>query len=101
MGKKRRLLTTKKFRAKHSAHPRMRCLSTGTPETTDTPVEIVEEEVKVVEAAIPALTLTPEVVETKATTPKAPKAKKKTTRKKTTTSTRKRSTKKKTTTATA
>jgi len=106
MGKKRRIFTTNKFKAKHSAHPRSRL---GTAIMATSPVntsETIEEEIKVVPPApepiaAPIPTLTAEVVETKAATPKIPKAKKKTIRKKTVTSTRKRSTKKKTTTATA
>ena len=116
MGKKRRILATKKFNAKHSAHPRMK-KTDGTNTTTPTVLTTVTENIKletastpepVVETPMP--TFTQEKVETQTATPTvkkttSPKTKKTTTpRKKTTTkstTTRKRATKKKTTSATA
>ena len=111
MGKKRRILRTKKFNAKHSAHPRMKKADNAravTPAVQTTVAENIKLEATsdpepVVEAPEP--TLTQEKVETKTVTPTVKKttttkAKKTTTpRKKTTT--RKRTTKKKTTSATA
>ena len=116
MGKKRRILATKKFNAKHSAHPRMK-KTDGTNTTTPTVLTTVTENIKletastpepVVETPMP--TFTQEKVETQTATPTvkkttSPKTKKTTTpRKKTTTKSttpRKRATKKKTTSATA
>ena len=117
MGKKRRILATKKFNAKHSAHPRMkktddaRITTPTTVQTTATEnikLEATPEPEPIVEAPTP--TLAQEKVETKTVTPTVKKttttkAKKTTTpRKKTTTKSttpRKRTTKKKTTSATA
>lgn len=116
MGKKRRILKTKKFNTKHSAHPRMKKANGGnTPQPTvpatvteNIKLEVAPEPEPIVEAPTP--TLVQEKVETKTVTPAVKKTtttktKKTTTpRKKTTTkptTPRKRTTKKKTTSATA
>jgi len=115
MGKKRRILTTKKFNTKHSAHPRMKMAAHQNTEDEPTDTSSAES-VSVIETLSPPEivvappTLTQEKVETKTATPTVkktavPKTKKTTTpRKKTTTKSttpRKRTTKKKTTSATA
>ena len=115
MGKKRRILTTKKFNAKHSAHPRMKMAAHQNTEDEPTDTSSTEsasatETLSPPEIVVAVPTLTQEKVETKTVTPTVKKAtttkaKKTTTpRKKTTTKSttpRKSTTKKKTTSATA
>ena len=113
MGKKRRMLTTKKFNAKHSAHPRMKMATTSIAETTatddvppakNTAIDVTPT-VEIPEAVVTAPTLTQEASEAVTTAPTIKKTTKTATpRKKTATKSttkRKRTTKKKTTTATA
>ena len=112
MGKKRRMLTTKKFNAKHSAHPRMKLAARQNTEDVATSTEPPEiratvETVTPPEIVVTAPPFTEEKVETKTVTPTvkkttAPKTKKTATpRKKTaakSTTTRKRTTQTKKTT---
>ena len=104
MGKKRRLLHSKKFAAKHNKHPRMKLLNH--PHSPEVTKEVTKEVVETMVMTTPTLTeppqeISPEVVVGEIT-PAAPRLKagkttptrKKTTKK--TTSTRKRTTKAKT-----
>ena len=90
MGKKRRMLHSKKFSAKHSAHPRMRTIN-GTTAITETEQTPIIEETPVIEPPKLKMTEPKSVVidampaEPKTTTAKTTTLKKKATTRKTTT----------------
>ena len=85
MGKKRRMLHSKKFSAKHSAHPRMRTIN-GTTAITETEQTPIIEETPVIEP--PKLKMTEPksvVIDAMPAEPKTTTLKKKATTRKTTT----------------